>query len=124
MGISININLEDIRTDAEGISKAHWTLGTIQYGQGADGKEEIGHLLYVKSSLTGDEAEYIRAYRRKNPTFPHQTTADQFFDETQFECYRALGEHIALGAVDDETVQDVMGQRDIHAVYPGKEKTL
>ena len=108
MGIGININLENIRTDANGISKAHWTLGTIQYGQGNDGKEEIGHLLYVKSSLTGDEAEYIRAYRRKNPAFPHQTTADQFFDETQFECYRALGEHIALGALHDETVQDLI----------------
>lgn len=67
MGITIKIDLADIRTDKEGISKAHWTLGTIQYGQGDDGKEEIGHLLYIKSSLTGDETEYIRAYRRKNP---------------------------------------------------------
>ena len=29
-----------------------------------------------------------------HPTFPHQTTADQWFDELQFESYRALGEHI------------------------------
>jgi hypothetical protein len=28
---------------------------------------------------------------RKNPTFPHQSTADQFFSESQFESYRALG---------------------------------
>ena len=105
MGITIKIDLKDIRTDLKGMSKAHWTLGTIQYGRGDDGKEEIGHLLYIKSSLTGDEAEYIGAYRRKNHTFPHQTTADQFFDETQFECYRALGEHIAQGALDDEKIQ-------------------
>ncbi len=26
--------------------------------------------------------------------FPHHSTADQFFTETQFEAYRALGEHI------------------------------
>ena len=58
--------------------------------------------MYIKSSLTGDETEYIRAYRRQNQTFPHQTTADQFFDETQFECYRALGEHIALDALENK----------------------
>jgi hypothetical protein len=29
-----------------------------------------------------------------NPDFPHQSTADQFFDEAQFEAYRCLGEHI------------------------------
>ncbi|UCD81501.1 MAG: patatin-like phospholipase family protein [Desulfobacterales bacterium] len=108
MGITINIDLADIRTDDRKISKAHWTLGTIQYGPGDDGKEEIGHLLYIKSSLTEDENEYIRAYHSKNPKFPHQTTADQFFDETQFECYRALGEHIALGALDNEKIKELM----------------
>ena len=29
-------------------------------------------------------------YRLKNPDFPHQSTADQFFDEAQFEAYRCL----------------------------------
>jgi hypothetical protein len=28
------------------------------------------------------------------PDFPHHSTADQFFTETQFEAYRALGEHV------------------------------
>jgi hypothetical protein len=28
---------------------------------------------------------------RENSEFPHQTTADQFFDDGQFEAYRALG---------------------------------
>ena len=32
--------------------------------------------------------------RYRNPTFPHQSTADQFFDEGQFEAYRSLGQHI------------------------------
>jgi hypothetical protein len=108
MGITIIVDLDKIRTDKKGISQSHWALGTIKYGKGDDGEEEIGHLLYIKSSLTGDETEYIRAYRRKNRTFPHQTTADQFFDETQFECYRALGEHIALGALDNEKVRNVL----------------
>ena len=103
MGITIDIDLNQIRNRENGRSQSHWVLGIINYS-----KNEIGHLLYLKSSLTGDENEYIRAYHQKNPTFPDQTTADQFFDETQFECYRSLGEHIALGALDDQKVQDVI----------------
>jgi hypothetical protein len=106
MGITIDIDLNEIRNRDEGLSKSHWALGTIEYGQGQDGKKEIGHLLYIKSSLTGDENEYIKAYHQKDPTFPDQTTADQFFDETQFKCYRALGEHIALGALSDKRVKE------------------
>ena len=101
MGITIVIDLDEIRKDKKGLSKSHWALGSIQYGKGEDGKEEIGRLLYIKSSLSGDENEYIKAYHKKNPTFPHQPTSDQFFDETQFEVYRALGEHIACGALED-----------------------
>ena len=97
MGITIDIPLDDIRSRSQGFSKSHWAIGTIEYGP-----DETGHLLYIKSSLTGDENEYIKAYKSKDPTFPDQTTADQFFDETQFECYRALGEHIALETLADE----------------------
>ncbi len=97
MGINIDIHLDEIRSRSQGLSKSHWTIGTIEYGP-----NETGHLLYIKSSMTGDENEYIKAYKRKDPTFPDQTTVDQFFDETQFECYRALGEHIALESLNDE----------------------
>ncbi len=97
MGITIDIDLSKIR---EG--KSHWALGKICYGTGKETSEqefckiEYGYLLYVKSSLTGDENEYIQTYKRNNANFPDETTADQFFNETQFECYRSLGEHIVL----------------------------
>lgn len=41
---------------------------------------------------------YVLNYFRKNPRFPHQSTADQYFDEVQFEAYRMLGEHIGKQA--------------------------
>ncbi|MDL2408668.1 hypothetical protein PY650_24095 [Rhizobium calliandrae] len=66
----------------------HAAVGIIEYGE-----DEKGILLYVKSSLTGDENDYIMDYKRRNPTFPHETTLDQFFSEEQFEVYRALGFH-------------------------------
>jgi hypothetical protein len=42
----------------------------------------------------------IGEYRRRCPPFPHESTADQFFDEGQFEAYRALGNHLALKAIE------------------------
>ena len=51
-------------------------------------------MLYFKSSLTGDEKDYILDYKKRNPDFPHETTSDQFFTEEQFESYRFLGYHV------------------------------
>jgi Patatin-like phospholipase len=67
----------------------HAALGTIDYGDAS------GLLLYIKSSLSGDENDYVLDYARRNASFPHETTGDQFFGEEQFEAYRALGFHIA-----------------------------
>jgi hypothetical protein len=105
MGIDIDIDVEDLRKDAEGLSRRHWVLGRIDYGG-----EQYGELLYVKSSLTGSENEYITEYRSRNPDFPHQTTSDQFFDEVQFEAYRALGYRVGNSvfptAVDPKSMPD------------------
>jgi hypothetical protein len=67
----------------------------------------------MKLSLTGNEGEYLKRFKLDEPTFPHHSTADQFFSETQFEAYRSLGEHIGekmflpaiIGAVDQKNVQ-------------------
>ena len=67
-------------------------MGTIRYDK-ADRRKD-GILLYIKSSLTGDEPTDVLSYAAQNPAFPNQSTADQWFDESQFESYRALGEHI------------------------------
>ena len=66
----------------------HCAVGQITYPQ-----NRKGILLYVKSSITGDENDYIVDYKRRFPSYPHETTADQLFSEEQFEVYRALGFH-------------------------------
>ena len=71
-----------------GVAGPHAAIGLIHYGAG-----ETGVLIYIKSSLTGDENDYILDYKRRNSSFPHETTVDQFFNEEQFEVYRALGFH-------------------------------
>ncbi len=44
----------------------------------------------------------LLGYRGANPTFPDQSTADQFFDEEQFEAYRELGFRIAAAMMQDD----------------------
>jgi len=90
LGIHVDIDVDALRLDAQGLSRRHWAVGRIHY----PGESEPGYLLYMKSSVTGDEDEVIREYRHGQPTFPHESTADQFFDEGQFEAYRSLGQHI------------------------------
>jgi hypothetical protein len=40
-----------------------------------------------------DEPRDIYEYFKRNETFPHESTADQFLSESQFESYRMLGAH-------------------------------
>ncbi len=95
LGIQIEINLEPLYLDTQGHNGDHFAIGRIIY----PGDSDYGYLLYLKSSYTGDEDDVIREYRMRCPDFPHQSTADQFFDEGQFEAYRSLGQHIAEQAV-------------------------
>lgn len=71
-----------------GASGCHVAIGKILYPDGPEGR-----IVYLKSALTGDENDLILNYKRKYPSFPHETTTDQFFAEEQFEAYRALGFH-------------------------------
>ncbi len=86
---------------AEGFSGAHCVVGKIKYpqrtakGSSAPDSAREGYILYLKASLTGDEATDVLEYRSRQPAFPHQTTGDQWFDESQFESYRKLGYHVA-----------------------------
>lgn len=69
-------------------SDSHCAVGSIRYLDGSHGV-----LVYIKASLTGDEPEDVAQYHATQSQFPHETTADQWFAESQFESYRALGYH-------------------------------
>lgn len=101
LGVRIEPDLADLRMDATGNGRAHFGISRIEYPGG-----DCGLLLYIKSSLTGNESEFLKKYHAENPDFPHQSTANQLYTETQFEAYRALGEHIA----DDLFRTDLIGE--------------
>ncbi|MEO5716959.1 MAG: hypothetical protein ABIR29_00115 [Chthoniobacterales bacterium] len=52
-----------------------------------------GILIYIKPACYGNEPRDIYEYFKSNQAFPHESTTDQFFTESQFESYRMLGVH-------------------------------
>jgi hypothetical protein len=85
----------DDTNDAEKSHGPHCAIGRIT---DSDGRKSV--LIYIKSSLTGDENDYVFDYKRRYSAFPHESTLDQMFTEEQFEAYRALGYHAANGLFD------------------------
>lgn len=77
-------------------AKAGHFVARINYEGG-----ETGVLIYMKTTLVTDLTMKALSYAGANPHFPDQSTADQFFDEEQFEAYRELGYRIALDMFKD-----------------------
>jgi hypothetical protein len=83
--------------------------GTINY-QCVDGSEvPNGRLCYIKPTVRGrSHPPYdVTSYARGAVGFPHETTADQWFDESQFESYRALGVHAVRAICGDAEVRSL-----------------
>lgn len=72
----------------------HCTVADIRYSE-IDGndKRADGKLIYFKPTLDGTEPIDIKQYKFSNNAFPHESTSDQMYSETQFESYRTLGFH-------------------------------
>jgi hypothetical protein len=105
--LGVNIRFDDFdpmhpQKDSRYIA-SHAMIGRIQYGY----DEPEGVILYVKASMTGNEWPDIRQYADAHDHFPHETTADQFFDENQFESYRHLGYKAIATIV--EKMEDELG---------------
>jgi len=88
-----------------GAGHPYHAIGEVDY-RSRDGEGRNGVILYVKAGYHGSENEGIRGYANSNPTFPHESTIDQWFTESQFESYRALGFEIADGMLSRALARD------------------
>ena len=82
--------------------------------------EDDGWLLYLKPTVNGTEPADTLNYARQSPAFPHETTADQFFTERQFESHRSLGYHAMstiLDGVDTATIRECAEKADLQALF-------
>jgi hypothetical protein len=102
LGIEIEIRRMFIYPRAEEKMGKYCAVGRIRYDTVDPGKPD-GVLIYLKPAVYGGEPKDVFNYSKQSATFPHETTADQFFSESQFESYRMLGSHAIdqiLGTVD------------------------
>jgi len=76
-------------------SGSYIATATIKYSAVDDGGKD-GLLIYLKPSVykEGSLPRDVYNYAQQSPDFPHESTSDQFFSESQFESYRALGRHV------------------------------
>ena len=78
-------------------SLKHAALAGVYYldDRNSSGEPKLSSfLILIKPTLTGDEPADVLEYHNSHPSFPHESTANQFFDEAQWESYRRLGQHI------------------------------
>ena len=80
----------------EGEAQKGYIEAKIRYRDGSRGR-----LIYLKSTWLAGLSADLTAYKRQHKDFPDQTTADQFFDERQFEAYRELGYQTAWFMLQD-----------------------
>jgi hypothetical protein len=105
-----------------GFSRSHFAVADV-LELGNEERGWRGLLVYVKSSLRAPlspkavDSESFR-YKTQHPTFPHESTADQFFDGAQWRAYYYLGRFMAgdlLG--EDVTDPKRTGRRDVGELF-------
>ncbi len=127
----VKIKLRDLMPVKDEKSGALYSPASVATGEIVYTDGKIGRIVYLKSSInlleevtkTTDSPPpmpffepapvFVLNYFKNNPAFPHQSTADQYFDEVQFEAYRMLGEHIGnqaarkvvFGKLEGRTIQ-------------------
>ncbi len=92
-GVSIDFDKLEIRARQNPpVPGLRFALGSITY----PGAAKQGWLLYLKPTYQGTmERADVRSYASSHLAFPHESTTDQWFSESQLESYRALGASIA-----------------------------
>lgn len=97
-GVVIDIHAEDQES-------GYSAVGRVTYPDAPE-----GHLIYLKPRLTGSEPADLLNYKCTHPGFPHESTADQWFDESQFESYRKLGHHVGKAVFDAALIEAAQRQ--------------
>jgi hypothetical protein len=91
LGVEIDLDVRHIASvDELHYNGAPCAVGSIRYSE-----EQVGTILYIKASRRAGVPSDVMHYASENAAFPHESTSDQFFSESQFESYRRLGHFLA-----------------------------
>ena len=86
-------------------AEAPFLVGEVKYDDGTSGT-----LIYIKATIVKDIDFTTAGYLAANPTFPHQTTANQFFKPDQFDAYRLLGYESGIRMIEDLQLTTTIAQ--------------
>jgi hypothetical protein len=140
-GTDINLNLDSLITATGEVSDRCFVVGEIQYSKdhfnmlqknndpATDTEDYNGIIVYVKPSIIENLTADVRQYSLENNLFPQQTTANQWFDEAQFESYRRLGVACANKAFGTEAGKELQEQprlnmKSIKALFDDLRKAM
>lgn len=86
-------------------ARGHLVADILYPDAQAEGGSRTGRLIYLTTTYFAGLSADLHGYRRINPDFPDQSTANQFFDERQFDAYRELGYQTTLAMLDDPDIR-------------------
>jgi hypothetical protein len=128
-GVDIELDLAGLSPNKQTrLSPGHIVRGTIRYPETLP--TEKGEVIYIKASLTGkapqehspppvkgsvqlpDVPGDVQNYKLQHLDYPHDSTAEQWFTESQFESYRRLGQSVA------ESIDRLFGDAEGAGVTP------
>jgi len=101
LGVPIDMTRFNIHSRKSDTIGRHCAIGEIRYDKVDGPHARRGLLIYIKPALSGDEPRDVFNYAQTCPEFPHETTGDQWFSESQFESYRMLGLHTVIEMCQD-----------------------
>ena len=95
LGITVNFDRVSMskRQDPQ-VRGVYCAVGDIVYPEAPRWGRRNAKLVYVKPGFYDDAPADVRAYAAGNAKFPHDSTFNQWFTDSQFESYRTLGSHV------------------------------
>jgi hypothetical protein len=94
LGVDVEIDPEPLRRKRleadSGLAESAVVVGEIRYPD-----QPIGRLVYSRAIVSQDSPADLKLLAASRSDFPDKSTGDQFFDDTVFEAFRALGSSVA-----------------------------
>jgi hypothetical protein len=85
----------------QSLATPYHAIGQIHYAEADGAPAEDGWIRYLKPSVRGSESADVLSYAAVSGFFPHESTLDRWFTESQFESYRALGFEEMAGVIEE-----------------------
>jgi hypothetical protein len=102
LGVPIDLPELSVTSPSLDLKSKYCAIGKIRYScvdrdpndSKTTDKDFDGVLIFIKPSLIGEEPRDVINYWQSSSSFPQEVITDQWFSESQFESYRALGSFI------------------------------